>query len=1012
MKFSQICIKRPVLTIAMAMVWVILGVLAFTQLDTRFMPLYYRPVLNVEVDYPGASSQVIEKSVTTPLENALAQTPSLSYMASFSDNNVVDITLHFLPMTQSNFAIVQAQVMQELGSVAMPTGVTPQVWDQNVNNFNGVVAVQSSSMSRFELSSYVYNTLQKMLAGVPGVASVAVFADQPVVKITLRPERLNALKLSVNQVFNALNSNNNPFPLGSVSNNSYSMALNVDNSLQNQSQIENVIIANIDGRVVHLKDVADVSVGSASLQTYLNTINGLPALALGIFTADAANPISTGASVLKLITQLNNKFHGAIRFYNVVNLASPLNIAINDVYIAIAIAIGLVILVTQLFLGSWRATLIPIVTIPVCLIAAFAVMFALGFSINMMTLLSLVLAVGLVVDDAIVVLENTHRHIEDGLNPLAAAQRSIDEIAFAIFGITIALVAVYVPIVFLPHTMAGIYYAEFSFTLAGAVLISGFLALSLSPMMCARLLHKPNQNSYESRLDQFTRKIQCRYQGYLNWVLDKKQWIITVFGIGIIFGTIVFRLLPSDLLPPTKMNLILVNAAAPPGASSNYTFAEMHKLEQKISSMPRTDLALASLQGSQGHFWVSLAPKRWGDPSNDMIANQINQLFDQFPGLDGGGTVFDYNRINSSSNGSQSSLRFYLAGNLEFGGLNSLASGFAKDLIGHAGIVYADGGNSFYVPQYNFVINKNLAATLGVDLGDLTQTLSTYFAGTQLTNQYNLNGQGYNVMLQLPAEDLKDLKILSQLYVKNDKGQMISLARLVTVTPQFALAELDHINQQHATSIGVTLSSGVSAGAAMDYIEATAARTLPNSVSVVWDGFARDLQDNNKNSLMIFGLGVLFIYLVLAALFESFIDPFIILLTVPLCIVGALLALLLVGGTLNMYTNIGLITLIGLVAKHGVLITQFANQQRAEGRESRQAIIEAAGIRLRPILMTSLTMILGALPLVFGTGVDAIGKMEIGVVIMFGLLIGSFFSLFVVPVAYELFSKVKHRFKY
>ncbi len=1009
MKISQICIRRPVFATVLSLILVIVGCIAYLELPVRFAPLYFKPMLMVEDFMPGTSPEYVEQNLTEPLEQALASTPGLDYMGSRSEQGQSTIFLQFNSLTQQKFIIAQSQVLQEISEANLPeNGDHPQIYQHGDSNLVMMLGFSDPNMPMVELVNYVNTVFLPRLQEVSGVANVQVDADIPTLRVNLLPQNMAALNISVNDVQDSLSNSNTSYPLGTVTTGQQTLQVNSQMTVPDLNSFSNLVVAKKGGRLVHLSDIANLNIGWAGDNNWYGYVNGQPGFMIEIQATEDANPIAVGQNIRQLVKQLQPNLPDGMQVSPVFDLSQPLDQAVHEVYASIFFAILLVVAVTLSFLGNWRATLIPIVTIPICLIASFALIFALGFTINIMTLLALVLAVGMVVDDAIVVMENTYRHIEMGKTPLAAAKHSIEEISFAILGITVCLIAVYLPTIFMQANIDTTYFQEFSLSLAGAILISGFLALTLSPMMCSRFLKAHRMNPHEARLQQWTARIHAHYERALDWVLAHRK---TVFGFmlsNIFIGLLLFHLLPTDLLPKSELNYLFAYLSGPNSASADY----MNQLSQPLRTSLEHDPRLNSVMyyvNEQGNVIFLAGVKEASQ--RDQVATDYNAKISQIADLTGGVSVMDANQNTSSSHAG--ALFFYISGQMSYQNIAAATATMQAALQKIPGITAVINSTRFNQQQYNLEVNRNLARQLGVDLGVLNNTLSTFLGGyTFPDTTYQINGYGYGITMQLPATDLVDMGILQKLYVANNQNQLIPISSLVTVTPSLDLPSRVHINQLRGGEIDLNIASNYSMGQAMAQVQATAAQVLPHNMEVTWAGQMRDLMQNSASGNLFIVLGLVFIYLVLAAIFESFFDPLIILCTVPLCIVAGLLALYCVGGSINIYTKLALVTLIGLVSKHGVLITQFANQLQSEGKDVVTAVKEAALIRLRPILMTSLTMILGALPLVFTMGADATGRRQIGMIIVFGLLLGTIFSLFIVPVAYTLMARFKTRFKF
>ena len=1012
MKFSQVCIERPVFTTVLSLVLILIGLLGFSQLSVRFQPYYFKPHLTIFVNYPGASSETVELNLTQPLENALNATTGLTQITSSSTTGQSQISLSFKNLNQTQFVTAQSQVLQEIASVRLPQNVQqPRIYQSNSSNFTFLVAITNPSMSRVDLNNYVNNILATRLQTVSGVGNINFWTDTSTLVIALNPGKMAALNITPEQVTTALENNNQSLPVGQVITTSQYIQVNANLTLPDVASFKKLVITNADGRLVNLGDISTVKVVSSLTEGSFAEVNGQNADALMIGAADDANPIQVCADLEKTLKSMAQSFPPGMQYHIIFNIGQPLNEAVNNVYETIGIAIFLVVLVSLFFLGSLRATLIPIVTIPICLISSFAIMLLFGFTINVMTLLAFVLGVGLVVDDAIVVLENCVRHIQSGLQPFAAAKKSIKEISFAVLGMTLCLVAIYIPMAFMPGSMVAVFFQEFSFTLAGAVLVSGFVALTLTPMMCARVLRTHQDSGYEQKLTQSTRFLQNIYQSLLAQVLQHRNYMLAAF-IGFLFLTgLLYQQLPSDQLPKNELDYIWGEVSGP--SSTNNQFMQQQVQGFITAARGQFHQIKNYLIGSddQGSVFIffQLDASKHRKISNDQIAAGINTLMNQFPNLLGGLSVINANQFGGGQH--QGGLYFNVTGLASYQEISQAAEGIADALKKYPGVTSVYNNVQFNMQTVDLSVNRDYAASLGVSVDDVNNALSTLFGGYRALTQYQVGGYGYPIVVQLPLQDLGSFTILDTTYVKNAQGNLIPLSSLVSTKMTLDLPARNHVNLLRAGEVDVNIAPSYTTGQVMAKIQQLT-QNLPANLSIAFGGNVQTYQQDTEAMALIFFMGFLFIYLVLAALFESFIDPLIVLVAIPPCILGALFALWLMRGSLNVYTSISLVTLIGLVSKHGVLITQFSNQKRAEGVELFAAVTEAAVIRLRPILMTSLTMILGALPLLFASGTDAFGRQQIGVVIVFGLLLGTFFSLFVVPTAYIFLAKFKHKFKY
>lgn len=1011
MKLSQICIQRPVFAAVLSLVLILIGVMSYQRLQFRFDPFVYEPHITVKVQYTGASAATVEQTVIQPIEDALAKTANLRMMKSDSEQGWGNVDLSFKAISKEDFLSAQSQVLQELSRVSLPDGASKPFLVMGSNNMPILlVGITDKNKTNIALADYVKNNVLKTLQHVPGVASVGFDAFNPALRITLNPAAMAKLDISVSDLKQTLKDNNVSVPLGQLISNTQVFPVNATLTLPNVQSFRDLVIKRLgNGQLVRLQDIATVAIGPEAAQGFYSQLNGVSAVGLSFTPTDDANPIDVGREVKKTLSLMALQFPPGMKVHTIFDTAHVLSLSVQEVFHTILYSVILVCLVSLLFLGRPKVALIPIVTIPVCLISSFALIWAFGFSINVMTLLALVLATGLVVDDAIVVLENTYRHVESGLDPKAATYQSLKEIGFPVIGMTICLLAVYLPTAFMTgHT--AVYFQEFSFTLAGTVLISGFVALTLTPMMCSRLLSQHKHGRLEARVEHFFKRSCDDYQTLLGQLLNHKKWIALVFVLLLGFGVWIFHLLPTALMPRFDMGVLFMLTQSPNSASVDYT----HKANLQVIEQIKKDPAVASVwsfsggvgnSARNGHSIISLKADR--HESTAAFGQKADHIIAQNPYVTGGASEispFGDNRMSGDSSGD---FDFYVTGLMSYQQLSRVINNFVTQLNKMPAIESASTDLKFDNQQFDVTINRPLAMELGVPILNITQTLSTLLGGPELGIDFQANTQSYPIILQLPRRDIADFSILKRIYVKSTSGQQYPINTFVSVKPIFSLMERDHINQMRSGDVSVSLAAGATMGTAVSEIQQVAKVTLPAGMQIIFHGKAYRMLENNNSMIWVFVLGIVFIYLVLAALFECFWDPLVILLTVPLSIVGALVVLKLIpGGSLNVYTGVGLVTLIGLISKHGILITSFANDLRERGHGISDAVIQAATIRLRPILMTTCTMILGALPLLFSTGPGSASRFQIGVVIVAGLIIGTFFSLLVVPAAYLLINGI------
>lgn len=1009
---KSLFIDRPVLTVVISLIFILLGLMGYKQLQLRSAPEVFEPHLSISIDAPGSSAEFIEKNVITKLESNLQDVPYLSYMYSQSSQDGGDIDLHFTNVTPEQYLTAESQVMQEISSTNLPQSV------QHVDIHHGsgsegtqvmLLAVSSSEMNQHQLVAYVQNNIVKLLNEVPGVGDVEQHSTKDALRVSLDPKKMAQLGIDVQQVIDAVNNNDTAMPAGEVVNLQQAIPVNLNSRLNSVDQFKNIILAKQNNHLIYLKDVASIQIDNTLYAGAYTFYNGKQGVAVNILSSDQADPIALGDALHKKLESISRNLPPGMHITTIFDGANLIKKSVTEVYLTIIESIILVAFVTLLFLGRVRFALIPVITIPVCIIGTFALMWLLGFSLNMMTLLALVLGVGLVVDDAIVVLENSHRHIENGQTPYLAAITSLKQITFPVIGMTVSLFAVYIPSAFM-RGKAAVFIQQFAFTLAGAVIISGFVALTLTPMMCSQLLTKVEKHGYDAFLDRFFSRLRDGYKKTLSWVLSHKLIIIFVFFILFIGGLFIFRSLPTTLIPTEYGGYVFAGVKTPDSASVSYTESVAKPVIKTLLAQPEVSGLMSFGGGNNNNRGVNFIILKSQYRSYAKTVAFANKMEDKFASVLNGRvfvTPLDVSIDDHDNSNSPGMLFFYITGNVSYQELANAAKKVSEVLKKSGMFQEVDNDMTYSSQQYQLSINKIKAAILNVPIDNINTAISTYFGGYEMSDGYQFNGVNYPVIIQLPKNQMQDMRSLNTIFVSSTDGLQVPLSRLVTAKQIINLPYRAHVNSIRAGEIDVLPKSNYTAGQVVHFMQQVVKNNLSSNLSLTYTNHVMRMLSGNSNLDLIFLLGLLFIYLILSALFESFIDPFIILLTVPLCIVGALAVLKCIGGSINVYTGIGLITLIGLVSKHGVLIVQFANEIRKKGTDLKDTILQAAAIRLRPILMTTSTMVIGALPLLFYTGIGSNSRIQLGSVIVSGLIVGTFFSLFVVPVAYIIFAKFK-----
>ncbi|ALA24755.1 MMPL family protein [Piscirickettsia salmonis] len=1002
MQLPEICIRHPVFAAVLSIMLMIVGVVSFNSLEMTYFPRFDSPTVQISASLDGASPESMAKDVASKIENAIQS--SASGIVDIKSTSKIGSTT--ITVTFNNQVNYYAQVNNIRGAIAgiqgtqLPAGMDPPtVSTEFVLTPTLNLAFIDPSMSQDDLNQFVNDKMKHYFENLPGVGAVWVFGGSSrALRVWLDPVRMAALKITASDVVNALGEDNVDFPAGVIQGENRNFTLVTHVRFTSPEQFAALILRDSNGQTVRLGDVAKVALGENSLTPSPMKINGKNGIVMEIRPTTTANPIDVAKEARAQIAKLQSSLPKGMELKIAYDQSVFLLDAIHACFEAIIEAVILVILVIVLFLGSLRAAIIPIVTIPVCIVSVFTVMLLFGFTINIMTLLAVVLAIGLVVDDAIVVVENVYRHIEKGLSPFEAALAGSREIVFAVIAMTLTLAAVYIPIG-LSSGFTATVFREFAFTLAGAVVISGFVALTLSPMMSAKLLQPIERtSSMMRRIEGFLDALAMRYKALLVRVLKIRVWII----VGLIAlsgaGYWVYLHTSQELVPKEDIGYFNTVITPPPGSNTAYVGRYMTQLSEQMTKVPGIAYDLAfSIAGGPVNF-VTMKP--WGSErhlTTQQIIEHLRPLTDEnVPGLLVSYDIPDPVSYGTSETGLDLKI---IQQNDNLTELKSTSDKLLAVLKDYPGLSGLKTSLKYDEQQFSLTVNRDRAARLGVSMGDIANTLGTMMNSKQIT-YFDKGANSYPVRVQVQRKYLGNFDVMQDLYVKSATEHFVPLASLVKLTPIVGTSTLQRYDRMNAAAITATITPGYSAGDVKKYIDQVVQPLLQKDQNYTYAGVIKSLTDSQGSTLSMFFLALVFIYLILSAQFESFIDPLIILLTVPLCIVGAIITLKITGGTLNLYTNIGLLTLVGLVSKHGILIVQFANQLVKEGLDRYEAVAEAAKTRLRPILMTSFAMIFGTLPLAFATGPGSIGRSEIGWVLVGGLGFGTLFSLFVVPVAY------------
>ncbi len=1005
MVLSDISIKRPVLATVMSLMLLLVGIIAYDRLTVREYPKIDVPVITVETNYSGASASIIETQVTQIIEDSLSGIEGIDFMSSISRSEKSQITINFKLDRDPDAAA--SDVRDRVGRVrgALPDDIDEPIVAKSEADAQPIIwlAFSSDRHSPMEVSSFADKRVKDPLQTVPGVASILIAGERRYsMRIWLDPDRLTSYSMTPSDVEAALRTQNLEVPAGRVESKEREFSVLTNSDLNTVEQFEAVIVRNDDNYPIRIKDLAKVEIAPES-ERIIGRYNGKNAVAMGIVKQSTANPLDVSNGIKAEMERIKLILPEGMQVNVAYDSSIFIQASIDSVFTTLIEAGILVVIVIFFFLRNLRATLIPVVTIPLSLVGAFAVMYVLDYSINTLTLLAMVLAIGLVVDDAIVMLENIFRHVENGMSPIKAAFVGSREVGFAVIATTLTLVAVYVPVALTPGR-TGKLFTEFALTLAGAVLISGFIALTLSPMMSSKMLkHEKKHSALFNLIERFLDAITRGYQLLLNKLLRNGFLAVLIMVASASGAWYYYDLLPKELAPVEDRGTIMSFSINPDGSSVDYVNRYSKGIEGIISTVPEHNRYFTVVGfPSETNSLAFLGLKPWDERTRkqqDIAAELTPKLF----GGVTGNMSFAMNLPSLGQSIVSRPVEFIIKSNGTYDELKIITDKMLAKVYQNPMFIQPDTDLKLNKPELHIDIDRNKASEIGVPIERIGRTLESYIAGRDVT-RFKKEGDQYNVIVQVDKQNRDNPTDLSSLYVRSDKGDMIQMSNLTTVVETVAPRELNHFDKVKAVKLQAMLAPGYSIGAALEFLEATLQEVAPEA-SKDFGGQSREFKESSDSLQMTFILALTFIFLVMAAQFESFKNPFIILLSVPPAIFGALFALYYTGGSMSIYSQIGLITLIGLIAKHGILIVEFANQLQEQGHNVRDAITEAATLRLRPILMTTGATVLGALPLAWATGAGAESREQIGWVIVGGMLFGTLMTLFVIPTVYSFLGK-------
>ncbi|MWV11587.1 multidrug efflux RND transporter permease subunit [Pseudomonas sp. R-28-1W-6] len=1004
MAFTDPFIRRPVLATVVSLLIILLGFQAFSKLVIRQYPQMENALITVTTAYPGANAETIQGYITQPLQQSLASAEGIDYMTSSSQQNLSVISIYARIGADSDRLFTE--LLAKAGEVKnqLPQDAEDPVLSKEAADSTALMYVSfySEQLSNPQITDYLSRVIQPKLATLPGMAEAEILGNQVfAMRLWLDPVKMAAYGVTAGEFSEAVRQYNFLAAAGEVKGQYVVTSINASTDLKTPEAFAAIPLKTVGDTRVLVRDVARVEMGAANYDS-ISSFDGTPSVYIAIKGTPSANPLDVIKHVRAILPELEAQLPPNLKVSIAYDATRFIQASIDEVVKTLIEAVLIVIVVVFLFLGAFRSVLIPVITIPLSMIGVLFFMQLMGYSINLLTLLAMVLAIGLVVDDAIVVVENIHRHIEEGKTPFDAALEGAREIAVPVVSMTITLAAVYAPIGFL-EGLTGALFKEFALTLAGAVIISGIVALTLSPMMCAKLLrHEENPSGLAHRLDQIFDRLKRRYQNALHGTLNTRP-VVLVFAL-IVLGLIpvLLKFSHSELAPEEDQGIVFLFANAPQPTNLNYLNAYTDEFVEIFKSFPEyySSFQINGFDGVQaGIGGFLLTPWDERERTQMELLPEVQARLNAIPGLQ----VFGFNLPSLPGTGQGLPFQFVINTPNDYESLLQVADRVKARAMESGKFAFLNVDLAFDKPEVVVDIDREKAAQMGVSMQDLGLTLATLLGEGEI-NRFTIDGRSYKVIAQVERAYRDNPGWLSSYYVKSESGQMVPLGTLIKVSDRARPTKLKQFQQLNSAIIeGVPI---VSTGEAVDSIAQIAREEAPRGYAFDYAGASRQYVQEGSALFVTFALALAIIFLVLAAQFESFRDPLVILVTVPLSICGALLPIFLGFSSMNIYTQVGLVTLIGLISKHGILIVEFANQlRRDKGLGVREAIEEAASIRLRPVLMTTAAMVFGMVPLIFATGAGAASRFDIGVVIATGMSIGTLFTLFVLPCVYTLLAK-------
>lgn len=1010
MNFSSIFINRPVLTTVVAILIVLFGIIGFSFLGVREFPSVDPPVVTVTTNYIGANADIMESQVTEVLEENLNGIEGIRSLSSISADGRSSITVEFELSVNMETAANDVRDRVSASIRRLPPDIDPPIVQKSDANAFPIISMTISSPNRslLELTDIAQNLFKERLQTISGVSAVNIWGEKKYsMKLLIDPSKLAAYRLTPLDVRDALNRENIELPSGRIEGYGTEMTIRTLGRLTLPEEFENLIIKESGGDVIKFRDIGTAVLAPENERTILRGDSTFPQVAVALSPQPGSNHIEIADEFNRRVEQIKKEAPSDLNYNVVVDSTFSIRKAITEVEETIILAFFLVLLVIFVFLREWRSTMIPVVAIPISLIGSFFIMYIMGFSINILTLLGIVLATGLVVDDAIVVMENIYSKIEKGMSPLEAGHAGTREIVFAILSTTITLASVFLPIIFL-QGLTGKLFREFGIVVAGAVLISAVVSLTLTPMMSARILKRSaSQNRFYALTEKFFRNLGKSYTDSLSAFMNVRwlAFIIMVVSVAIIFG--LGKIVPSELAPLEDKSRLTINATAPEGVSFELMDEYMKDVMRKLDAMPEKKTALtvtapsfgSNTAANTGFARVALVDPDRRNKTQQQVADELTAELKKMSFA----KVFVSQEQTIGGDRRGGLPIQYVIQAPDFEKLKEIIPRFMQKVQSEPAFQVVDMNLKFNKPELSVEIDRERARALGVTILDIAETLQLFFSG-QRFGFFIMNGKQYQVIGQASRVNRDEPLDLASVNVRNNKGELVQLDNLVKLTDQSSPPQLFRYNRYVSATVSAAPATGITLGQGIDAMDKIAGEVLDDTFSTTLSGVAKEFRESSNSLLFAFLLALVLIYLVLSAQFESFIDPLIIMFTVPLALAGAIISLWAFGQTLNIFSQIGIIALVGIVTKNGILIVEFANQLKEKGEGIREAVISAASQRFRPILMTSLSTTLGALPIALALGTASKSRVPMGIVIIGGLIFSLVLTLYVIPALYTFFS--------